>query len=301
MHLSLLMAGLLVASPGGAFVPTHSEPLPQRAESSAAHPLRFNWARDGAITAAGAALFLGSDALFKERLAPPDCRWCDVDGAGRLRLNPVDSFGRRLGARTAQGRASASQWSDVLGFGLVPVGVLGMQYGLARSAGGGMSLFAQDAFIILQSAVLSGVATNVVKFAVGRQRPFVHGLDVVPGADSNLSFYSGHTALAFSLAVSAGTVAELRGYEKSWLVWAVGMPLAAGVPLLRMRADKHYLTDVMAGALMGSAFGVGVPLLLHGRQSFDDDGGGGGLGSQGGGVRLRVSPLPTGVSLNGTF
>jgi membrane-associated phospholipid phosphatase len=33
-----------------------------------------------------------------------------------------------------------------------------------------------------------------------------------------------------------------------------------------MGADKHYLTDVLVGAAAGTLFGVGMPLLLHGRQ-----------------------------------
>jgi membrane-associated phospholipid phosphatase len=107
---------------------------------------------------------------------------------------------------------------------------------------------------------------------VRRERPFVHVLPAEEKAttehpnDNNVSFYSGHTSLAFSLVTAAGTVSELRGYKHRWLIWAVGLPAAASVGLLRMGADKHYLTDVLVGAAAGSLFGVGVPLLLHGRQ-----------------------------------
>ncbi|HSP77464.1 MAG TPA: phosphatase PAP2 family protein, partial [Myxococcaceae bacterium] len=85
-------------------------------------------------------------------------------------------------------------------------------------------------------------------------------------SDNNVSFYSGHTSLAFSLVTAAGTVSELRGYRNRWLIWAVGLPAAAATGMLRMAADKHYLTDVLVGAAAGSLFGVGVPLLLHGRE-----------------------------------
>jgi membrane-associated phospholipid phosphatase len=142
------------------------------------------------------------------------------------------------------------------------------------------------------------VLNQGVKFAVGRERPFAHVLSedekllTDHPEDNNLSFYSGHASSAFALAVAAGTVAELRGYPNRGWVWAVGLPLAATTALLRMAADKHYLSDVAVGALVGSAFGVAVPLLLHGRQA-----------PVGSGATLRVSPGPgmAGLMLSGQF
>jgi membrane-associated phospholipid phosphatase len=39
--------------------------------------------------------------------------------------------------------------------------------------------------------------------------------------------------------------------------------MATGVGYLRIAADKHYFSDVMTGAIVGSAIGIGVPLLFH--------------------------------------
>jgi membrane-associated phospholipid phosphatase len=39
---------------------------------------------------------------------------------------------------------------------------------------------------------------------------------------------------------------------------------------LRIAADKHYLSDVLTGALLGSAMGVAIPLLLHPRRTESD-------------------------------
>jgi membrane-associated phospholipid phosphatase len=104
--------------------------------------------------------------------------------------------------------------------------------------------------------------------------------------DDNVSFYSGHSAFAFALAGSAGTIASLRGYPHAWVVWAVGMPVAGAVALLRVGAAKHYLTDVLVGSLVGGAIGAGVPLLFHQRL---------------GGVRVQLVPGPGSVSLVGVF
>ena len=62
-----------------------------------------------------------------------------------------------------------------------------------------------DILIVAESTVLAVDLNQLVKFSAGRERPFVaalpeadKGLTAAP-ADNNLSFYSGHTAMAFSL------------------------------------------------------------------------------------------------------
>ncbi len=106
-----------------------------------------------------------------------------------------------------------------------------------------------------------------MKLVVGRQRPFAHFRDPADASprdpDENLSFYSGHTTLAFSLAVASGTIASMRGYALAPVVWASTLPVALATGYLRIAADKHYLTDVVAGAVLGSAVGFVVPFVFH--------------------------------------
>ncbi|MBN1209576.1 MAG: phosphatase PAP2 family protein [Myxococcaceae bacterium] len=290
-HCVLAIASLLAASP----VPP--EALQAAEQAPGVHELRFNWTRDGVLTGVGAVLWIGSEALLKKELAPETCRWCDRAADGTDRLNGLDTWGRGLAGSTEAQRKRADTWSNVVGFGLLPVGVLGAQYALAHGSGARNRIFYQDAGIILETAILSSVLNQTVKFIVGRERPFVHvlpedqkGLTPHP-TDNNLSFYSGHTNLAFALVVSAGTVAELRGYKHRMWIWVAGLPLATSVGMLRMAADKHYLTDVATGALMGSAFGVALPLLLHGRVDAQ----------QPGTTSLRVSGGPHTLVLSGSF
>jgi membrane-associated phospholipid phosphatase len=289
-HCVLAIASLLAASP----VPSDARPAAEGA--SPFHELRYDWARDGLITGVGAVLWISSESVFKEQLAPESCHWCDRNPDGTDGLNGLDRWGRGLAGTTEEQRKRADTWSNVVDFVLLPAGVLGTQYALARGSGAPRSVFFEDAGIIIQSAVLSSVLNQTAKFIAGRERPFVHVLpeDLKPLTDkpddNNLSFYSGHTNLAFALVVSAGTVAELRGYEHRGWIWGVGLPLAASVGLLRMGADKHYLTDVGTGALLGSAFGVAVPLLLHGRVNETTSA-----------VSLSVSGGPGGVVVSGRF
>jgi membrane-associated phospholipid phosphatase len=47
----------------------------------------------------------------------------------------------------------------------------------------------------------------------------------------------------------------MRGYSGTWAVAGVGFALATGVAYLRIAADQHYLTDVVAGAVIGGLVG----------------------------------------------
>jgi membrane-associated phospholipid phosphatase len=116
------------------------------------------------------------------------------------------------------------------------------------------------------------VLVKIIKYGAARERPFVHALpaEAKPHTDrpwdNNLSFYSGHTSFAFALATSAGSVATLRGYRWAPAIWAVGLVAATTVGYLRIAADRHWFTDVLTGAVAGTAVGVGVPYLFHRRR-----------------------------------
>ncbi len=92
---------------------------------------------------------------------------------------------------------------------------------------------------MLDAAVVNLAYTEVLKLAVGRERP--------NGQDQK-SFPSGHTSNAFTLA----TVAE-RHYG-----WKLGVPaylIAGVVGASRIQQDKHHLSDVLAGATLGYIVG----------------------------------------------
>ncbi len=90
-----------------------------------------------------------------------------------------------------------------------------------------------------QAMVVNAVWTGALKFSLHRQRP--------DGSDY-YSLPSGHTSTSFSLA----TVAERH------FGWKVGVPaylLASGIGLSRIESNKHYLSDVLAGAALGVIVG----------------------------------------------
>jgi len=262
---ALILTGLTAAAPA-------------RAERD---PLRYDLTVDLSLTL-GAAAFWGGSEVLKSHFAPVTCRICGtnaLDAGARDRLlwsNPER-------ARTI---------SDALAFGLLPAGVLAHSLLAARAGGDSWKEGMVDLLVIAEAATLAGSLGQVVKFAAGRQRPFVHygnypEANRAPDPDDNLSFWSGHTSLAFSLAVGAGTVAYLRGDESApWILWG-GVAVASAIGWLRIAGDKHWITDVLTGAAIGSLAGWALPTWLHRRAD--------GAAPPGAGARLAVAPLPLGI------
>jgi undecaprenyl-diphosphatase len=94
------------------------------------------------------------------------------------------------------------------------------------------------------------IVTNVIKVAVGRERPHVARLV----AASGFSFPSGHTAASAAVyAAIALVVGRGRGRSvKAALAGAAG-GITAGVAASRVLLGAHWLTDVIAGAALGWA------------------------------------------------
>jgi membrane-associated phospholipid phosphatase len=81
--------------------------------------------------------------------------------------------------------------------------------------------------------------------------------------DNNLSFFSGHTTDAFALAAASGTIGALRGYRWAPVSCVVAGSFAAITAYLRIAADKHWLSDVVVGMVIGAGIGFAVPYVFH--------------------------------------
>ncbi len=55
----------------------------------------------------------------------------------------------------------------------------------------------------------------------------------------------------------------MRQYRGAEWVWVSGLSVAAATGYFRIAADKHYLTDVLAGAAVASSVGFLVPFVFH--------------------------------------
>lgn len=231
-----------------------------------------------AISTIGGALYVTSEAFVKKDLAPTECRWCDPPALDRAIRN----------AAVWKHTNDANLASNATGFLLAPVSTFTLVMLASHGAPQRGFRILDDSLPVIESAIFASLVNQGTKFVVGRERPFVHFAE--PGrtaeTDDNVSFFSGHTTLGFSLAVSAGMVAHQRGYKLEPVIWATGITLATTTAYLRIGADKHYFSDVLTGAVTGTAVGIAVPLLFHSETLGDN---------------MMIAATPNSLSIAGNF
>ncbi len=101
---------------------------------------------------------------------------------------------------------------------------------------------------IVAGTLAGGLANEAVNLAVGRKRPNedLGPLRFDPITTQHSSFPSGHTALAFSIAGSIDAVTT------GWVPAALAYGAASITGLSRIVDDKHWLTDVVGAAVIGT-------------------------------------------------
>jgi len=234
----------------------HAEPEPMRD----ATPIEVSSLL--AVGAAGLAL-----DLFPPGVASP--RW-----TGGVLFD--DGVRSALAQTSLDGRARAATASDV-GIGTLvafPFVDAAFAVGLAHhDAHAAVELALTD----LEAFSVTEALTAVSKRAFARQRPEAQeaGCDggaagaqstVCARSDRNASFWSGHSAHAFTAAALACTEhARLGIYGAPWdaLTCAAALTAAAGVGTLRIVADRHWTSDVLVGATVGTLSGWLVPTVLR--------------------------------------
>ncbi len=126
-----------------------------------------------------------------------------------------------------------------------------------------------DAVVVAESALTATAVSSLATLAAGRPRPFLYGekapLDVRNSADAGLSFVSSHASVSFAIAVSTYVTARRLhphvGEVVPAFVLVAGLATASFVSTARVAAGKHFVTDSIAGAVIGSSVGVLIPAL----------------------------------------
>jgi membrane-associated phospholipid phosphatase len=180
---------------------------------------------------------------------------------------------------------------------------------LVAALGAGLAAdiyFERDQYDLEQSVAVAAAATAATqlttesaKVIAGRERPYVRRCLGDPrysdscdsGREDNTSFFSMHASQS---ATMAGLVC-VRRLHRPGATWMDGVACgtaaaaSAATGVLRIVADEHYATDVLAGWGTGALFGVALPLVFRRWSGIDDDerawsiaplAGAGGLGFQ---------------------
>jgi len=106
-----------------------------------------------------------------------------------------------------------------------------------------------------EAFIVNMAFTFALKTIVKRERP---------GKQNRYSFPSGHTSGSFAVAT---VLYRIYGYE-------VGLPaytLASITGLQRIHANKHWLSDVLTGALLGTLIGNGFAELIKNEKNVKGD------------------------------
>ena len=233
---------------------------------------------DLALLGVGLVGTLGTE-LLKKTIAPDACVACNGPDNTGLRdgsqadLNGVDAFFHDQLTGAVFSRKTADTVSNLWVAGVVPIYAIAGSFAFAGPhASDGVGL--RNSLLVVESALLSLTVIQSGKFFIARKRPFVrygNGTDGetpdegktydVNDKDSHISFPSGHTALATSMAVSLAMLATLEESKAAPYLWGGAAVASVGAATLRMMAEKHYFTDVAVGALVGTGVGILVPYL----------------------------------------
>jgi membrane-associated phospholipid phosphatase len=200
----------------------------------------LNWIADGALLATG----LGSAILSQVLLQPAS--------PGSFGPIPqVNSFDRLAVFGYSQ---ALDVTSDVFQYATAAMPV--MFAFLCR-----LDQAAAIGVVYLEALSWAFAAKNLLKFLVPRYRPYVYsGSGPAPSTDS---FPSGHATIAFTAAAFSLYTFQAYFPSSPYLlpVALAGYGLAALTATFRVVSGMHFLTDVLAGALLGTVVGYGIPLL----------------------------------------
>ncbi len=121
------------------------------------------------------------------------------------------------------------------------------------------------AVMYAETFALAWGAKEILKYTVSRSRPYLYYENPPEEKkdDWEKSFPSGHTTVAFASAVFTSYTFRKYNPDSRWrLPVTIGVyTLAAATAALRIMSGSHFLTDVLAGAALGSIIGFGVPWL----------------------------------------
>jgi membrane-associated phospholipid phosphatase len=215
-----------------------------------APPLRYQIGWQDAAVTGGALALTAIPTLLAEQLPHASCAPCDP--------NDLWAIDRRFVGEPLVGLGRAS--NATLMAALFAGGVLTLD----AHAGDPTDAKWEDLAVYAQALSVNAALTAWSKVLFHRARPprYTANAAAYPEADQGLSFPSGHSSTAFAAAAAYTSMLSRRrqvGAHVPEVVLMFGAATATAV--LRVAAHKHFPTDVVAGAVLGTAVGWVIPQL----------------------------------------
>jgi membrane-associated phospholipid phosphatase len=221
---------------------------------------KVQWKKDlGLLTLGGAGTLSGY--LLQRQMDPLTVP--ELDALSQTDLSTLNFLDRSM---QIQWRPSVARASDVL-----LLGTAALPFAIAMSQGRDEKSL-NLSLLSLQTLTYTASLTNWTKYLAQRARPFTYlpaGNDLVlretqMAYDARTSFFSGHTSMATTGSLLSAQIFSYYHPDSPYrpLVWAGAVLLPAAVGYMRVRAGKHFPSDVMAGYLVGASVAL-INFRLH--------------------------------------
>lgn len=249
-------------------------------------PFAFDPVFDASLLAGGAA-GTGISYLLESKLNSSS-EW---DFVSTLDPSEINAFDRSLCFAYDKKLDVISDILCASSLALVPSLSLGMGW-LCNGEDYNWKFLLESVAMYGESFLLAHGTKEILKNTIVRYRPYMY-TDVknegdFDSLDFQNSFPSGHTTYAFMSATFVSYV-FCQYFPESNLkipVIALSYGFAAGTAFMRVASGNHFMTDVLAGAAIGSAWGFAVPFIHHQlclRQNADE--------------KIAIELLPNGLDI----
>lgn len=121
--------------------------------------------------------------------------------------------------------------------------------------------------MMTEVALINNGITNIFKGTIKRRRPFTYNpmapMEKKMEKNGRYSFFSGHASNSASYAFLTAKVFSDNNPGSKWnpYVWTAAISLPAVTSFLRVKAGKHFPTDVIVGYAVGATIGFLIPEL----------------------------------------
>lgn len=225
------------------------------------NPYSLSWKTDGSI-AGYSVVSIGTFFIVNSKVNPlTPTQIADLD------VNSINSFDRNTTKNYVPSIDKSSDFA-VAGACVLSAGICGL---VALDNSDSKQVFWNQATTLAvmcaEVNMVNSLTTNIIKSSVLRTRPYVYNssvpMDDKTSIHARKSFFSSHTSVTASNSFFMAQVVS-DYYPNTWMsysAWGVAAALPAAIGYMRVKAGRHFPSDVISGYAFGTACGILIPYL----------------------------------------